>query len=389
MSDRSPASPPVKNVQRGVRSKKKTKTYKKYVYGIKDLSVLDKHYEKNSVYVSKPYQVDGNIVQVALSSEEIHPNFVGDGNTQTRSTSIEYYVTHSLNPSLDQWYAILPEGQKVVENEYLLFDDTKRASLRFPCNTSEEVSVFRDGVKLNKDEWAFILSESGSHQVYISHEFNPNAYYTIYYSPDNSIRNPWVVDFQMLGAKPLQYINKDGVGGEIFKGTDHNGMIELQYYPHIEYSKVYNDDTYNPNSSSYTPLSVTLENANILASNHTVHTFVGPYNGEIEEGKAYTKNITDYSNTDKEYTLNPYDAVSYPFFEYFQRGRRIYFSETFNRSEIVANNGTSKGNADVKIQYKYLVSNVRIKAILRRADVSSQGVTPMIPEYSLKFKVMK
>lgn len=389
MSNKIPTPPPVKNIKPTSNTNYINSTTYEYVYGIKDITILDKQYEKSSVFVSKPYQVEGNVMQVALSAKENHPIFYTDGNLQPRHTSIEYYVTHTLNPTTEQWYPILPEEQRLVIGEYLLFNDTKMARLRFPCNTTKAVNIYCDGVRLDPNDWAFMLNGSGDYQIYISRNFNNHAYYTIDYYPDNNIRDPWVVDFQRLGAKPAQYINKDGVNGQIFGGTNHNGMAELEYYPYINYDVINNTSNYDPNTSEYKPLQITLENANIIAPNKTVHTKIEPFNGIIATGKAYTKNVTDYNNSEKEYVLKPYDAVSYPFFEYYQKGRRVYFSETFNKSQLVVNNGISHGNADIRIQYQYLVSNVRIKTILRRMDTSNQGITPMIHQYSLKFKVMK
>jgi hypothetical protein len=389
MSNKIPTPPPAKNIKLKSDTNYVDSIIYEYVYGIKDIAILDKQYEKSSVFVSKPYQVEGNVMQVALNTKEEHPVFYTDENLQPRHTSTEYYVTHTLNPTIEQWYSILPEEQRLVLGEYLLFDDTKRARLRFPCNTNKTVNIYCDGVRLDPDDWSFMLNGSGDYQIYISRNFNSHAYYTIDYYPDNSIRDPWTVDFQKLGAKPLQYINKDGVSGQIFEGTNHNGMVELEFYPYIDYDTINNTPSYNPNTSAYKPLQIILEDAKIIAPNKTVHTVVEPYNGVVVAGKAYTKNVTDYNDTEKEYILKPYDAITYPFFEYYQKGRRIYFSETFNKSQLIVNNGICHGNANIRIQYQYLVSNVRTKAILRRMDTSSQGITPMIHQYSLKFKVMK
>ena len=384
-----PTPPLPKNIESNNFKKEQSTSYKEYIYGIKDLSICNKTYERASVFISKPYTIEGNVMQVLLDSKESFPTFLSDGNLQSQHTSVEYYITHTLNPSNDQWYAILPEWQQNIKNEYLLFDDTKRATLRFFCDTNKSIKIYKDGVRLNEDEWALILSESVGHQVYILDDFTPHAYYTIDYHPDSAIRDPWVVDFQKLGAKPVNYVGKDGEEGELFNGTDHNGKVSLNYYPYIDYDSIYKEDGYDPNKSNYTPISVILEDANIIAPANTIHKVVYPYSGEVEEGRAYTKNITDYHNTEKDYTFTPYDPIDYPFFEYYQKGRNLFFSDTFNRSEIVSNHGVSKGNANVKVSYEYLVSNVRIKIILRRMDTSNPGITPMVEQYSLKFKVMR
>jgi hypothetical protein len=389
MSNKIPTPPPAKSIKQSKPPEHIVIPTNEYVYGLKDISLLDKQHEKSSVFVSKPYQVEGNVMQVALNAIESHPSFYTDGQLQLRQTSIEYYVTHMLNPTTEQWYALLPEEQSTVVNEFLLFDSKRTAYLRFPCNTKKSVNVYCDGVLVDKDDWSFTLSESGTYQIYISKNFNDKACYTIDYTPDNSIRDPWVVDFQMLGAKSSQYINKDGASGQIFNGTNHNGMVELDYYPYIDYNAIYSTTNYDPNTSAYKPLQVVLEDANIIAQNKGIHVKVTPYSGVLETGKAYTKNITDYLSPDKQYTFRPYDTVSYPIFEYYQSGRDIYFGETFNRSEVVENNGIAHGNATVRVQYQYLVSNVRLKIILRRLDSSNQGITPIVHQYSLKFKVMK
>ena len=389
MSNKIPTPPLAKNIRDVDYKTSITTPTIEYVYGLKDISILDKQYERASVFISKPYHVDGNVMQVGLSSVEEHPTFHTDDYTQARQTSIEYYITHTLNPTSEQWYSVLPEGQKDIVNEFLLFDDKKMAYLRFPCNTRKAMSVYRDGVLLEEDDWSFILSDGGNPVINIIRDFNSHACYTIDYFPDESIRNPWTVDFQMLGAKPSKYLNKDGAIGQIFPGADHNGMVELEYYPYIDYSTIYNTESFDPNLSEYSPIQVTLENANIIAPGKKVHKRIGPLTGDMEEGIAYTKNITDYLNPNKEYVLSPYDAVEYPIFEYYQSGRHVYFSETFNKSQIVANNGISHGNANISIQYEYLASNIRLKIILRRIDSSSQGITPVVHQYSLQFRMMK
>lgn len=341
-----------------------------YVYGLQNLEVNSKEFSKDSIYVSKPIKIDGNVVQVTLSANEEHPLVT------PRQTSIEYYISHTNNPTINDWIPILPEEDSIVKNE-LLFINGSTAQLRFPLNPNEQKKVYKNGQEYKGWSLGKTLQE-----IQIN---NPTAgaIYTINYTPYANIINPYVVDFNNSGAKPAKVTQE-------FDGTNRNGVIQLDYYPYIDYSKVNTTGNYDPNIS-YVPIAVTIGDANIIGKNGEVLTEVKPYSPTEE---IYTMNITDYK-TRKNKLLTPYDPTSdgngglvNPAIEYSHRGKYLMFTETFNKTDVEENMDINHGNGTIKVEYETLVTNVRIKIIFR---CTSQilTTTPVLHGYTLKFRATK
>jgi hypothetical protein len=102
----------------------------------------------------------------------------------------------------------------------------------------------------------------------------------------------------------------------------------------------------------------------------------------------YTKNITNYLNPQEIYEFKAYNPTTYPFFEYYQAGNKIVFSESFQYSELADNRGYLHGNANIIVEFKSVVSNVRVKIVMRNT-VDNSSVTPIIDNYTLKLRVKK
>lgn len=350
-----------------------------YIYGIKDLQIRGNEYMDKSIYVSKPLDVDGNVMQVSLEAVEDHPVFdTVTGEASTRQTSVEYYISYVDNPSSEDWHPILPEGQKRILGQLLMFETARTASLRFPALTYEEATMYKDGIKFT--EWSYT---AGGTMIQLLTNHVPGSRYTIDYVPNAEIVNPWIIDIHEQGLKIAKHI-------ETFpNGTNHNKTLNLSKYPYVDYEKVNLDGDFDPNTG-YKPIQVRLKNANIAGPDRTTIKQVDPYSGDVSQ-KVYTKNITDYETKEwkvpKAYSLTKDDL--HTAFEYWHEGSKLYFSETFNRAEILTNQEYNHGNAEVEVEYEYLISNFRVKIILRRNGLSSNSVSPMVHEYSLKFKVMK
>jgi hypothetical protein len=356
-----------------------------YTYGVKHLEVKHKQYEDKSIFVSKPMEVDANAMQVSLYSVEEHPLFDEiDGGATDRQTSVEYYVAYKENPTQREWNPILPEDQERVKCELLMFSTSKTAKLRFPALINSKVApvVYKDQVVLEKNEWSFA---EGATKVQIVGGQDPVSIYTIDYTPNAEAYNPWVLDIDNEGYARTE------TAIETFKnGTNHNKTINLKQYPYIDYSKINGEEEYEPNLGDYKPIKVRLKNASIAGPGRITYSNVDHYNGEPDQ-TAYTKNVTDYK-TGEWKSLQPYSLEkenAYNGFEYWQDGNKIYFSETLNKADIYTNQETNHGNAEIEIEYEYLASRFRIKAILRRNSSDVNTLSPIVHEYALKFKVMK
>jgi len=371
-----------------IPEKKQTSVTKfEYLYGIKHLEIKHTQYSNKSVYVSKPISVSGNVMTVAMESIEEHPLFDElTGKAASRQTSVEYYIASvgtNPNPTLDDWHPILPESEKTVKSELLMFGTARTAELRFPAliGSTEIPKVYKNGLEMEDDEWSFI---DGGFGVQLLVDKDPTGIYTINYTPNAEFYNPWSIDINQQGGRPTTHT-------QVFEsGTNHNKTLVLEKYPYVDYEKINNTIGYDPNTSDYQPIKVTLEDAGIYGPNKTTYRRVEAYTGEDTQ-KVFTKNITNYKtgaeSEPKKYSLddeNPYNG-----FDYYQKEDKLYFTETFNKADIITNDEDAHGNASIKVEYQYLSSDFRMKIILRRNSTDENTLTPIVHEYTLKFKVMK
>lgn len=359
-----------------------------YLYGIKNIDIKHMQYENKSVYVSTPIKIDGNVMQVALHSIEEHPLFDElSGAATNRQTSVEYYVASvgaNPNPTLDDWLPILPEDEKTVRSELLIFNTARTAKLRFVAliGSTEKAVVYKNGLAIDDDDWSFA---NGGATVQFFVEKDPTAIYTIDYTPNSEFYNPWLIDIHQRDGRPTKHVQA------FPEGTNHNKTVVLDKYPYVNYEIINSTESYDSNTSGYSPFKVTLQDAGIAGPNRTTYREVLPYTGEADQ-KVFTKNTTNYKTGVQEklknYSIDP-DTGLYNGFEYYQEGDKLFFSETFNKADIYTNTKESHGNANIVVEYEYLSSDFRLKIILRRNTSDENTLTPIVHEYALKFKVMK
>lgn len=389
LRDRSsiPQPPPRPGMKPRHRGKQEAVTRYEYLYGIKNIELKHAQYENKSVYVSKPINVEGNVMQVSLSAHEEHPLFDGlSGAAADRQTSIEYYIAPvgtNPNPSPSEWLPILPEGIQTVKSELLLFATARTANLRFPARigAKEKAVVYKNGLPLTDGQWSFIEGGTGMRLLV---EKDPTATYTIDYTPNAEFYNPWQLDIHQQAAQPVRHT-------QVFEqGTNHNKTVVLEKYPFVNYEIINTTDGYDANLSSYVPIRVRLQEAGIIGPSRTHFKEVPPLDGSSQY--VFTKNVTDYktgySEALKPYSIDP-DKGLYNGFEYRHEGNKLFFSETFNKANIYTNQQESHGNAKIAVEYEYLSSDFRVKVILRRNSTDENTLTPILHEYTLKFKVMK
>lgn len=375
-----PAAPPTPGIEPQFTFETQEQLVKyEYVYGAKDIQIRGSQYANKSIYISTPIMIEGNVMQVSLNANEDHPVFdVISGQASDRHTSVEYYVTYADNPSLDEWYPILPEDQQNIKAELLMFDSARTATLRFPALTTGSSIIYKDGIKFS--DWAYT---GGGTKIQLSVEYATGSIYTIDYTPNADIVNPWVIDIYEHGVTTKPWVDT------FPDGANHNKTLVLTKYPYIYYDKINADLAFNPNGT-YTPIKVSLLDATIAGPNRTLVKQVDPYTG-VSGQTIYTYNITDYkTNTwkvPKAYSLDK--TTPYTVFEYWNSKNQLYFSETFNKADLLTNQEINHGNATVQVAYEYLVSNFRIKIILRRNGTMVDSVSPIVSQYSLKFKAMK
>ncbi len=370
-----PAPTPPPREQKPKPEKEKRIQVDKYEYalGLYNTEIRETRYAPVGIYVSKPFQVDGNAIELSLDAIENHPVFDTLGRVSDRQTSIEYYITYSNNPTTIEWLPILPTEQKKIRNELLIFKNRPDAKLRFKARSNMPISVYENGNLMSNSSW--FIKPDYKHIQINSDRFMDNKTYTIDYVPDSNHRDPWNINFIKEGLSPTPAY-------EIFEnGTSRNAILYLDKQPYIDYSKI--------NDTEYSPVKVTLFDANIKGPGRTAYDIVSPSGTE-----AFTKNVTDYQS-DIQPLLRQYDPKigedsnpTYLGFEFLHSNNKLYFTETFYNSHIVDNMTISHGNAKIKVDYELLTPSIRIKIILR--NTSELGtVSPVVSSYTLKFHVVR
>lgn len=394
-----------------------------YVYGAYDISIGGKEYQPKSVYVSKPFKIEGNVQQIVLEAEEEHPIFYINDVLQTkrryingekrstdiplRRTSIEYYVSASESPRPEDWIPVLPVGQYEVNQEFLLFPNNKRRTkLRFPCDTSDQAMkpfvVYKNEEPLLYEiDWEFSSNDNGepSFQFLVinPNQWDSNALYTMDYYPDNS-STPNVVDFTRDKAEVFSNI-------EYFIGTDKNNTIKLQYYPFIDRDQLIKEKklgvhNYNPIKVTLNPdeMAIAAEDLGMSNFNKSNYSIIGKNgaitseilstidpNGNIND-PARALNVTNYSDLTLSPLVpyNPKDNI--PTFQYAHEGKKVFFTETFKHDGSINNIESSHGNAIIRVEYQYVVSGIRVKIILRRSLNADTYISPKVKQFTIKCK---
>lgn len=354
-----------------------------YSYGLKNLSIEHSTFAEKGIFVSKPMVMEGNVIEVSLLSHEEHPLFDSlSGKAADRMTSVEYYIAYEENPSLSDWHPILPETEERVLSERMFFTGLT-AKLRFHAKINEpkKTAVYKNGLRLDESKWCFI--ERGA-SIQLLEQRDLTAIYTVDYVPDPVFVNPWILNVKEKGAKRVRQI-------DVFdRGTAYNKTVTLSKYPYTDYEYIQSKPNYNSNTDSYRPFEVYLRNGAIAIGNGKNVDTVFP-KVHAPDGQPFTLNRTDYKEgTDLKlqgYSIDP--ANKYAGFEYKHYRNKLTFSETFNRATINGNEKYAHGNAEIEVQYEYLVTNFRLKVILRKNTGNDIVVSPKVNDYQLKYKIMK
>jgi len=362
----------------------------KYTYGIKSLEISHYEYGECSCFISKPYNIDRNIAKVTLSTVEHHPILIADSsipvnNISERDTSIEYYITNSDGNTAEQWIPILPTNEEMVINELLNFIGPT-ATLRFKADGSKEATLYKNGIRVSNNEWSKLQTDKTL--ISIDTGYDPNAVYTIDYYP-----TPEAYTVFLSNSYITQYIGKNTTGnsfGEVFHGTNNDKTVVLSKYPYVDYMAINTNDAWDPNIDN-PPIQVYFENAYITGPNRSLLTSIAPYptSGTPAPNAVYTKNITDYRDPDKQYHIREYDPTSYRFIEYYHKDNKLFFGEMWKYKDNPLSTENNHGCGDIRVQYSYPVTSVRIKIILRRFKYADAALTPELSSYTLKIYMRK
>ena len=331
-----------------------------YVYGAYEIDVKRLWYIDKGLYISPKYKANGATLEAEIDVNEVVPS----------GTSIEYSVTTDGNT----WRNILPSGNYIYKERVDIDSETGLGILRFPTTTALLGEVLRNQTVMPSG----VPGASGG---YIFHEddntlelreswYVGTASYTASYTPTgigDIVPSGLVVDFSLDPQKDTQDIFDDG--------ASRNFKVELTHNPYINF-EIINDTSEGGTDPSLSSFQYT--EGRWYNRSGTAHESIGdgeyydPFLATVDGYPA--ENRTDYYD-DIRPALTQYNSVQYPYYEYFQAGKNLYFNTKIEKKEI-------------KVKYKYLNDFVQFRALLRSNDTSNVTLTPLLEDYTLKLRTI-
>ena len=331
-----------------------------YLYGAYEIDVRKIWYLDKGLYISPKYETNGACLEAEINTEEVLPS----------GTSIEY----SLTADGDSWRNILPAGDYVYRERVDIDAVTKEGILRFPTNNTLLEEVLRNQTLMPSG----VPGASGGyifHQDRNSIELRDSWYvgtaaYTATYTPlgaGDVVASGLVVDFSLDAQREAQDL--------FVSGASRNYKVELTHNPYTNYP-IINDTSQgglDPASASFLYVEGRWYNRSgtqkySIQPNSYYDVFITTVDGYPAE------NRTDYYD-DIRPALTQYDSIQYPYYEYFQAGKSLYFNTKIEEKEI-------------KVKYKYLNDFVQFRALLRDNDPSNVTLTPLLENYTLKLRTV-
>lgn len=346
-----------------------------YSIGISEIQANNVNYDESNAFVTKPIELNENVLEVVLDSIEEHPVFEEvSGRAASQQTSVEYYLSLKKRPGLNDWHPILPRQTKKVKGERLFFEGISATTLfSFQMNS---IVVYKDGVKLDKSMY-YILNKQAIQIDYV----DSDSVYTVDYSPDTFTKDPYtfeVNDFKFQTERIVE---------EFPEGTDINKTITLRHVPYIDKERLLQEEDYNPNTSDYRPIDVSIVQANIQIPNGGATNYVPPTK-EIED-RPYMVNKSLYlDNSWSE--MEHFDLEKgYLGIDYFQHKNKITLAEHINVPMIEENMTETPGTGTIRVSYDALVTAFRLKIVLRRNTKKEKTASPRVKEFTLNFKATR
>ncbi len=332
-----------------------------YLYGFYNISITGRKYQQRSIYVSKELPLSSNVKTLSLTTEEKHYDIKLENEDIARITDVEYYIAYKKNPDQSSWHPILPATKAFVQGELLLGSSVTEEyleltgmiqfSFRFPVISNDTVTIRRDGIPIGVEQYAISNDgkKIGIRQVY----YSASSIYTADYKPVDSA---YFVDVDTTSIHPMQFISEQGETGEYFNTVDRNNTVTLKHVPYVYRSKLF---SYDKKNERYDQDNDQLKIDKVFYP-MIVHV----------DGIEYT-NITDYSNGtyDKDKLQNDNSGKNFA-----QIGNTVYLPVSTFGNEM----------KNITVDYYYLATDVRIKAILRRNNAGYESVTPAVYSYAVR-----
>ena len=333
-----------------------------YVYGFYDIDAMHRTYKDLGVYISEPLDIKGNVREITMQTMEDIPMVqVEQENGSLESIpvgSIEWYVGNNMH-----WLPILPEytnGQltREVIGERCVIENDGSITPRFHVDQSRlsslPIVLYSNGVRVPDKAWKPSISYKDGICSFKVDESYHNSVLTITYPVDVG-KGAHTVNFQRLLAPKNRR--------EVFEPNSNAGeerLVELSYYPYVDYSAINAGTVYNP-------ISVYIESESLLCVSNWVST-----RSHHPEGY-HLVNKTDYVNQ----TL--------PILEPATEDNKEY---QFRHRQKLLTFGESLKDATITVEYQTLTENLRIKAILIKNQLAHESLSPKVRNYTVKPKVI-
>jgi hypothetical protein len=357
-----------------------------YVYGFREIGARCNEYEDVGVYVTPSIPTQSNVMMLALETVERHPAIYQGSSVLTRPdsgyplrrTSVEWSIAPVADPGPGDWIPILPLEGSVILNEVLFFSN-QLAELRFSADLTARAFVYKNEEPISA--WRLMDAK----RIRLDEPVESSAIYTIDYVPlRTATLDPHNIDFTQI-ATPVWRPYEE------FDGADRNCMVKLNHSPWVDRARI-NDVGYNPVEVTLNPIDSPLRDTDkhrLIVSGQGV-TYPIPSTRNPDAAGPRLFNITRYRDG-AEPILSPYDPDPpdplVPTFEYYHVGNKLVFTEDFRSEGSERNYGYSHGNAVIRVRYQTLVTEVRVRAILRRTW-NDASLTPIIDHYVLKARAV-
>lgn len=357
-----------------------------YTYGFYDIKAYQRQYGSQAVYVSRPLQVQGNIKEVALTTEEEMPEVEvvqKDGSTLLRPIgSVEWYIGCK-----NQWFPILPEsinGKKptFVRGERCILTENRCFALRFPvdANRLSEIQLYADGVKIDQSEWESSLEHDGTTGIVSGQVPKQYAEQAITVDYPVSTSAPYLLDLVKL--LPLTTIEEEFLPDGVQRAER---TLELSHYPFVHYSYIFlAGEDYDPNLDVYVPIRIRLSGKNFVGTDkdEIVMKSREHIDADGRTVKTCVANCTDYYHQVQP-LLYPVQEDD-PETEGSEANWEYQFRHKQNR--IVFADGLVDKTAHV--EYSYLADEIRVRAVLIRNLPGHSSLTPIVRNYTAKVKII-
>jgi len=327
-----------------------------YLYGAYEIDIRRLWYIDKGLYISPQYKTNGSVLEAEIDTSEVLPS----------GTSIEY----SLSIDGKNWRNILPSGVYINKERMDVDPITLQGKLRFDTTDANLDSAYRNQTLMPSGvpDLAYSFNESTNITTVASGWYIGTAAYTVSYTPSgisNVTPSGIVADFSQDALTDVE---------DIFDtGASRNFKVELNHNPYIDF-RVLNDTS---DAQTTGPGFLYINGKWLNSSGATKYgisngAYYDPFTVTVDGYPA--ENRTDYYE-DIRPALTQYNKVQYPYYEYFQSSRSLYFNTKIEGKEI-------------KVRYKYLNDFIQFRALLRSNNPANVTLTPLLENYTLKLRTL-